>query len=108
MRRAGLDYWKHLNLSEYDSWTDFVNKRSPKHLMFFENYAKNSFFEAKYPREVFLVFGSETKGLPEKLIEGNLENTYHLPMYSKHIRSLNLSNVVTAVSYQCLRSQLIG
>ena len=104
VRRAGLDYWKHVKLREFDSWEDFLLKEKPKKekLLFFENNGKKSFYEAPYAADCYLLFGGETKGFPYQVEEEYTENFYHLPMYSEHIRSLNLSNVATTVAYQCL------
>ncbi len=104
VRRAGLDYWKHLDLKEYDDWDAFIINENPQSLLFFENHKPQSFFEAPYQSDSYLVFGSETKGIPQSLLSKYEGNFYELPMYSEVIRSLNLSNAATAVAYQCLRS----
>ncbi len=105
LRRAGLDYWKHVNLTVYENWDDFVQKEkvSGSELAFFENYGEKSFYECDYQSKQYLVFGNETKGLPVHINDQFSDHMYFLPMYSEHIRSLNLSNVVTAVCYQALR-----
>lgn len=107
VRRAGLDYWKHVILKEYDSWEIFLQQEKPasEHLFFFENDGKHSFFEAQYPKGCYLIFGGETKGIPQNLYEEYFERFYYLPMMSEHIRSLNLSNTATAVAYQAIRNQ---
>lgn len=106
VRRAGLDYWKHVKLKEYDSFEDFLNAESPKidELFFFENNVKQNFYEAPYKENCYLIFGPETKGLPQNYYETYQERLYHLPMFNEHIRSLNLSNTVTAVAYQVLKA----
>lgn len=105
VRRAGLDYWKHVQLREFNSWEDFLinEKPDPQKLLFFENNGEKLFYDAPYSKDCYLIFGGETKGIPYEV-----ENTYHsqiyrLPMFSKEIRSLNLSNVATAVAFECLR-----
>ena len=106
VRRAGLDYWKHLQLIEYETWEEFLlceKIENPAELYFFENQAKRTYFEANFTKGAYLIFGGETKGIPEKLLTQYSEHVYKLPMNSPHIRSLNLSNVATAAAYECLR-----
>lgn len=110
VRRAGLDYWKHVRLSEYDNWPAFLAARTPARdrLFFFEEHGAQSVYEPDYPRDAYLVFGRETKGLPAEILDGFADRVFHLPMNSPHIRSLNLANAATAVVYQALRSQFAG
>lgn len=106
VRRAGLDYWKHLKLKVYENWNEFLEKESPEDLLFFENPSSKNFYQAPYKKSSYLIFGSETKGISKEILDKNLNKIYDLPMYSKHIRSLNLSNTVTAVAYEALGSLL--
>jgi len=110
VRRAGLDYWKHVRLGEYDSWPDFLTARAPsrEQLFFFEDHGARSVYEPDYPPDAYLVFGRETKGLAPEILAGFEDRTFHLPMRSPHIRSLNLANAATAVAYQALRGQFTG
>ena len=110
VRRAGMDYWKHVHLSEYDDWQAFLNARKPARdsLYFFEEYGAQSVFEPEYKKDAFLVFGSETKGLPAEILDGMDDRVFHLPMRNPLVRSLNLANVATAVVYQAMRTQLGG
>ncbi len=104
VRRAGLDYWKFVQIREFESWEDFLIRENPEKnkLLFFENNGATSFFEAPYSKDCYLIFGGETKGIPYQVEVDFKKQIYNLPMYSPHIRSLNLSNVATAVAYQCL------
>ncbi len=109
VRRAGLDYWKHVRLTEYDSWDAFMANRAPTEdrLFLFENGGEGgSVYEPDFPSDAYLVFGKETKGLPAEVLEGRAKQTFHLPMRSPHIRSLNLANAATAVIYQAMRGYL--
>jgi tRNA (cytidine/uridine-2'-O-)-methyltransferase len=72
-------------------------------LIFFENYGQKVHYEAPYARDCYLIFGGETKGFPYEFETEYAAQTYRLPMFSEHIRSLNLSNVATTVAYECLR-----
>jgi tRNA (cytidine/uridine-2'-O-)-methyltransferase len=104
VRRAGLDYWKYLKLSEYDSWTDFLKREQPKDIYLFSRFAQNSpYFQASFSHGCYLVFGSESRGLPLDIVEMHRDQTLALPTYSDKIRSLNLANTVTAASYEVLR-----
>lgn len=105
VRRAGLDYWKYVNLIEYNSWKDFITGEHIKNeqLILFSKTAKQIYHQANYCQNSYLVFGSETSGLPNEILEKFANNIYKLPMYSDKVRSLNLSNVVTAASYEALR-----
>lgn len=105
VRRAGLDYWKHVQIKEYESWQDFMDKESPakEKLIFFENDGSDSYFNANYQEDCYLIFGGETKGLPKEIYENYHDRMVYLPMRSEHIRSLNLSNTVTAAAYECFR-----
>lgn len=105
VRRAGLDYWKYVELKEFESFDEFIAKENParKDLFFFENDGEKSFFETNYPQGCYLIFGAETKGLPQELYDNYADRMFFLPMYSEHIRSLNLSNTATAVAYQAIK-----
>lgn len=105
VRRAGLDYWKNVNLKEYESFDDFLEKEKPPRdkIFMFENNVDQNFYDAPYSEDCYLIFGRETKGLPKDFYTTYKDRMYHLPMFSEHIRSLNLSNTATAVAFECLR-----
>jgi tRNA (cytidine/uridine-2'-O-)-methyltransferase len=108
VKRAGLDYWKHVNLTEYASWDAFIEARTPRaeQLFLFEEFGAKSFFEPDYPDDAMLVFGKETTGIPKAIIDRHADRLVKLPMRSDVIRSLNLANTVTAAAYQALRGKL--
>jgi tRNA (cytidine/uridine-2'-O-)-methyltransferase len=105
VRRAGLDYWKHVKIKEFDSWDQFIELENPQtdHLYFMTKNSEITIYDAKFKPNCYLIFGSETRGLPEGLLQKNLSRSFSLPMYSRNIRSLNLSNAATAVAYEALR-----
>ena len=107
VRRAGLDYWKHADIKEHQSFDDFLKTEDIKDnekLIFFSRFSQdNIFYNAPYKKDCYLIFGSETKGLPQDILKKYEKNCYGLPLYSEHIRSLNLSNVATTAAYECLR-----
>ena len=102
LKRAGLDYWKHLDLTYYDGWSEFEAAHSGAPIYFFSTKAKRCYTEVDYQAGSFLVFGKETKGLPEDLLLANEERCVRIPMYSD-LRSLNLSNSVAIAVYEVLR-----
>jgi|TARA_B110000908_G_scaffold154938_1_gene192710 tRNA (cytidine/uridine-2'-O-)-methyltransferase len=110
VRRAGTDYWKHVNLCEYDDWRSFLNDRNPprESLYFFEEHGAQSIYAPKYQDDAYLVFGCESAGLPVALLDGMDDRVFSLPMLDPRVRSLNLANVATAVVYQAMRTQLGG
>ena len=108
--RAGTRYWKHVQLSQYDSWNAFLNDRRPlyKSLYFFEEHGAQSFYVPDYAKDAYLIFGCESKGLPIAILDGVHDRVFNLPMRSPLVKSLNLANVATAVVYQAMRTQLGG
>ncbi|WP_371156251.1 tRNA (cytidine(34)-2'-O)-methyltransferase [Jannaschia sp. 2305UL9-9] len=108
VRRAGLDYWKHVSLFEFDSWDDFLVRRAPRAdaLFLLEDFGSRSAYDVTFPGDVHLVFGRETTGLPAPILDAYPDHLIRLPMRSPHIRSLNLANAATAAAYLALRSML--
>ncbi len=103
LKRAGLDYWELVDLTLHDSWEDFLNTHGRQPILFFSKKAKRSYTQVCYQDSNFLVFGPETRGLPEELLQANQEKAYVIPMMSEGVRSLNLSNAVSIVLYEALR-----
>ena len=110
VRRAGTDYWKYVDLSEYDDWQTFLDARKPlrDRLYFFEENGAQSVYAPDYQNDAYLVFGCESKGLPLAILDELQDRIFHLPMLNKRVRSLNLANSATAVIYQAMRKQLGG
>ena len=103
VKRAGLDYWKHISLTIYESIDDFYLKNQNKKMVYFSSHASKEYWNVTYQDDLFLIFGKESKGLPKELIELNSENTYKIPLFSEHIRSINLANAVSIIVYEGLR-----
>ena len=106
LKRAGLDYWDKLEIEEHESLSEFLNKYKPQenNMFFASTKATHCYSDVNYKqfKEVFILFGKETKGLPEDLLQQNIQNTIRIPM--KHLlRSLNLSNSVNIITYEILR-----
>lgn len=106
LKRAGLDYWDKLEIEEHESLKDFLDKYIPeKNKMFWvSTKAKHVYSDVDYSQfdEIFLLFGKETKGLPEDCLRKYIDNTIRIPM-KESLRSLNLSNSVAIVIYEVLR-----
>lgn len=105
LRRAGLDYWKHVKIVYWDSFEEFLEATDENYLYFFTTKVKKSYSEALFKSGDFLVFGKETKGLPEKIIELYKDRCLTLPMENSNIRSLNLAMTAGIVLYEALRQQ---
>ncbi|NMA60686.1 MAG: tRNA (cytidine(34)-2'-O)-methyltransferase [Firmicutes bacterium] len=101
LKRAGLDYWEHLDLVVHDCFEDFLEAVQPKRLFFVETGGKQLYSEVSYAWDDYLVFGSETMGLPNEVLEKFHEHIITLPQLD--VRSLNLSNTVSIVVYEAWR-----
>jgi tRNA (cytidine/uridine-2'-O-)-methyltransferase len=102
LKRAGLDYWHQLDITYYDGLDDFYAKNPGAEVYYFSTKAPNLYTEIEYPNPVYIMFGKETKGLPEELLHNNPDRCVRLPM-REGLRSLNLSNSVAIAVYEILR-----
>ena len=109
LKRAGLDYWDKLEVEEHQSFEEFLSKYNTSKLLFVTTKGRHVYSEVEYINfdEIFILFGKETKGLPEDILKENLEETIRIPM-KNDIRSLNLSNSVCIVAYEILRQDNFG
>ena len=108
LKRAGLDYWDKLDIEKHTSLNAFLEKYKPEdnNMYFVTTKGQKCYSDVDYSKfdEVFLLFGKETKGLPEDLLQKYIEKTIRIPMRSM-LRSLNLSNSVAIVVYEVLRQK---
>jgi len=105
LKRAGLDYWDKLDITYYDDYADFLAKHpeAVEKTYYFSTKAPRAYTEiSPYPDEVFIMFGKETKGIPEDILYQNRDFCVRIPMRDT-IRSLNLSNSVAIVAYEAFR-----
>lgn len=102
LRRAGLDYWDKVDIVYYDNLDEFFEKNAGGKFYYATTKAKQSYTDVTYPDGCFILFGKETKGLPEDLIYAGLDRAVRIPMYGA-LRSLNLSNSVAIILYEALR-----
>ncbi len=101
LKRAGLDYWDKLEIYEYDGLDDFFQKTNGEYY-YFTTKGKNVYSDVEYKDNVYILFGREDKGLPERLLYENEKRCVRIPMRSD-LRSLNLSNAVAIATYEILR-----
>lgn len=103
VKRAGMDYWQHLDLTVYKTWDEFLEKNPDAKLYFFSTHAEKLYYDAGYEEGCYLVFGRESGGLPKEFYEKYKDNLLLLPMPGKFSRSVNLANSVTAALYEAMR-----
>lgn len=102
LKRAGLDYWQYLDITYYENQAEFFEKNKGKDFYYFTTKALHRHSDVEYPDGAYLVFGKETKGLPEELLLQNRDRCVRIPMIDE-ARSLNLSNAVAIATYEALR-----
>ena len=103
LKRAGLDYWQHLDIVYYDDIDDFFTKNKTANMVYLSSHGKQQHWDIPFKDGLFLVFGKESVGLPKHITQNNEDSLFKIPLYSKHIRSLNLANAVSVVVYEGLR-----
>jgi tRNA (cytidine/uridine-2'-O-)-methyltransferase len=105
LRRAGLDYWDEVDLRVWDSFAQLLSKQAPQTRYFYlTTKTQRAYWDAKFMAGDFLVFGRETKGLPESLLTANTGDCITIPMHGT--RSLNLATAVAIVLFEAVRQQL--
>ena len=102
VRRAGLDYWHLVDVRVYDNLEDFFSKNDVKQLWCLSTKAPRCYTEADFTDGCYLLFGKETRGLPEDFLTEHYDQTVRIPM-REEARSLNLSNAVAITAYEALR-----
>lgn len=105
LKRAGLDYWHHVAIVHWPSFSDFVEAHPIDRMFLLSKKAHRPYTQARFRRGDFLVFGKETLGLPEDFLSAHPERCYTIPMANANIRSLNLAMTAGIVLYEALRQQ---
>jgi tRNA (cytidine/uridine-2'-O-)-methyltransferase len=106
LKRAGMDYWKHVEWRRWPDWRTFQKKLAAgARLWFVESGGARRYTEVSFAAGDYLVFGRETAGLPKRLLEENRERWLRIPMFHADARSLNLSNCVALVLFEALRQR---
>ena len=104
VRRAGMDYWKELDLHVYENFEEFVEKNPRARIYMATTKARKAYTEVEYKGNDFIIFGKESAGIPEEILVKYEETSVRIPMIGE-IRSLNLSNSVSIILYEVLRQQ---
>ena len=106
LKRAGMDYWQHVQWRRWKTWAAFQEQLSAgARLWYVESDGPRLYSEARFLPDDYLVFGRETAGLPKRLLADNPERWLRIPMFNPQARSLNLSNCVALVLFEALRQQ---
>ena len=104
LKRAGLDYWNEVDVRVWNSFTELQSAKPANARYFFlTTKSQRAYYDAEFRKGDFLVFGRETKGLPEKLLARNIQNCLTIPIYGT--RSLNLATAVAIVLFEAVRQQ---
>ena len=104
LKRAGLDYWKHISINIYENIEDFYLKNKEANMVYFSSSATKNYTSINFQDNMFFLFGKESEGLSKEIINNNLDKQYKIPIYTKYVRSLNLANAVSIVVYEALRN----
>ncbi|MEL0457567.1 tRNA (cytidine(34)-2'-O)-methyltransferase [Flavobacteriaceae bacterium SZ-1-7] len=104
LKRAGLDYWQHLQVTSYENIDEFFKVNRGKKMAFLSSHGEKKHWDIPFEDGMFLIFGKESVGLPKSLIYEQKEHLFKIPLYSDHVRSLNLANAVSIVVYEGLKS----
>lgn len=102
IKRAGMDYWEHLDVKRYVNFKEFLEMNPKAKIYMATTKAKNMYTEVSYNIDDFIMFGKESAGIPEEILVDNEETCIRIPMLEQ-IRSLNLANSVSIVLYEALR-----
>ncbi len=103
LRRAGMDYWPHLDLTVYPGWTAFLERNPGARLWFFSTRGRQSYYDTSYAPGDYLVFGRESSGLPPEFYDRYRDRLRLIPMPGRFSRSLNLANCASIVLYEAMR-----
>ncbi len=104
LRRAGMDYWRSLDLVEYENWNKFLESSTrPRNIFLLSTHGPKSFWDASFRQGDGLLFGNEGHGAPEYVHKWVGANRFSIPKYSPHLRSLNLAVSVGIVAYEAIR-----
>ena len=106
LKRAGLDYWEHVFIRHWKNFDDFLVGCDERKIFFFTTKVARPYYQAMYLSGSYLVFGKETKGLPEETIALYYDRCYTIPMSNRNIRSINLAMSAGIVLYEALRQNV--
>jgi len=104
LKRAGLDYWPKLDVTVYEDYQDFLNRNPGAKVYMATTKSKQKYTDVSYEEDAYIMFGAESRGIPEEILLDNRETCVRIPMMPEE-RSLNLSNSVAIILYEALRQQ---
>ncbi|HUH27861.1 tRNA (cytidine(34)-2'-O)-methyltransferase [Gelidibacter sp.] len=104
LKRAGLDYWPHVNITTYDSASAFFEEHQGAKMAFLSSHGDKDYWDIPFEDDLFLIFGKESLGLSKDILERHQEHLYKIPLFSEHVRSLNLANAVAIVAYEGIKA----
>ncbi len=108
LKRAGMDYWAHLDLAVYETWEEFLERNPGANLFFISTKGKRCYWDIPCRPGDYFVFGRESSGLPPEFYSRYAERLFQIPMTGKFHRSLNLANAASIVLYEALRQNQEG
>ncbi len=108
LKRAGLDYWQHIEVYQYEHSEAFFEQHRDQNMAFFSSHAEKSCWDLEYEASMFLIFGKESIGLPKAIHDRYPNDFYKIPMVTDTVRSLNLANAASVVVYEGMRQLLQG
>lgn len=103
LKRSGMDYWKDIDLKIHDSYNDFLNEERPQKVYYATTKTEKFYHEIQFEDGDYILFGKESKGIPEEILETNKRNCIKIPMTMSMKRSLNLANSVNIILFEALR-----
>ena len=106
LKRAGLDYWPHLDISIHDTWDEYLEAANPRRMMMLSTHGEKSLYDCRFEEGDALVFGNESSGLPRDFYGRYRESLFRIPMPGEHARSINLANAVSIAAYECFRQTM--
>ena len=107
LKRAGLDYWEHVEIHVHENIDRFLENHNPERFAFLSSKVEQKYWDHKFNDGDYLIFGSETTGIPQYVMEKYKDKFLTIPQYNEHVRCLNLSNSVSIVLYEALRQNNI-
>ena len=103
LKRAGLDYWPHLDVQIYESQEEFFEINQGRKMFFLSSHGKQEFCDIPFEEDVMLIFGKESVGLDKDLLKRNSDLSFRIPLASEKVRSMNLANAVAVVAFEGAR-----
>lgn len=104
LKRAGLDYWPHVKIRTYENASAFFEAHQESKMAFLSSHGNKNHWDIPFEDNLFLVFGKESVGLSKDILEKYQDHLYKIPLYSEHVRSLNLANAVAIVAYEGIKT----